>query len=702
MERYKHVYNSSRRQGGAAPWLSWAYLPLSLLVLELMLQLTAGLPRNFAAILGAGLTAVSVGCLLNLLATLTCSEKANRWIGFALLELETIWFLIAFFTDNSYQVFMDPQSILSGAGDVVTGFGSTLLSVILKGLPIIVLYHVPAVLYLVLQGRLFTYRHKDLRQTALFLAVCLAFWGLGAVASTRGEVNRLKYNSEYRYDNAVRSFGLLTAFRLDLRQLVAGTPDSEGFAPVEDPSAKDPENDPAQPPQDPSTDPAQDPADDPSSEQPQEPDPVEYGYNEMNIDFDALISATNDKDLQAIHSYVAGLEPSRQNEYTGLFKGKNLILITAEAFSKEVIDPVRTPTLYRLANKGIVFEDYYQPAWGGSTSTGEYSMLMGLVPTAGVKSMKRTIGHNLYLTMGNQLSRLGYFSAAYHDGSYTYYSRNETHQNFGYSTFTGMGNGLEEGVSKRWPESDREMMDFTVSQYIGQQPFSVYYMTVSGHCLYNWSGNSMSKRNQDKVQDMDASETIKAYHAANLELEYAMESLVKQLEDAGIADDTVIALTTDHYPYGLEKGASWGNDEDYLSELYGYPADSYTARDHSALILWSGCLEDREEPIVVSGPTYSLDLLPTLSNLFGVEYDSRLLVGRDVFSEEEPLVLWTDYDWLTDRGYYDSSKGEFTPTEGAEPADEEYIARIKAKVRNKMKFSKAVLEYDYYGILFNN
>ena len=113
--------------------------------------------------LGAGLTAVSVGCLLNLLVTLTCSEKANRWIGFALLELETIWFLIAFFTDNSYQVFMDPQSILSGAGDVVTGFGSTLLSVILKGLPIIVLYHVPAVLYLVLQGRLFTYRHKDLR-----------------------------------------------------------------------------------------------------------------------------------------------------------------------------------------------------------------------------------------------------------------------------------------------------------------------------------------------------------------------------------------------------------------------------------------------------------------------------------------------------------------------------------------------------------
>lgn len=701
MERYKHLKYQGRARY-AAPWLTWIYFPVSLILLELFLHLTAGLSRNFAAVLGAGLTAVSVGFLLTLLCTLTWSEKANRWIGFGLLELETVWFLIAYFTDNSYQVFMDPQSILSGAGDVMTGFGSTLVTVIVKGIPVILLYHIPAVGYLLLEGRLFSCRHKDIRQTALFLALCLAFWGLGAVATTRGEVNYRKYHSEYRYDSSVRSFGLLTSFRLELRQLTAGSEDIGGFEPVEDPSMQSPPETPSpETPEEGNT--PVDPADPAVPEAPAEPEiPVpEYGWHEMDIDFDALIAETTDEDLQAIHSYVSGLEPALENEYTGLFAGKNLILITAEAFSKEVIDPVRTPTLYRLANKGIVFEDYYQPAWGGSTSTGEYSMLTGLVPTAGVKSMKRTIGQNLYLTMGNQLMRQGYHSAAYHNGSYTYYDRDETHTNFGYSTFTGMGNGMEEGVAKKWPESDKEMMDFTVSQYIDQQPFSVYYMTVSGHCLYSWSGNSMSSRNREAVADMDASETIKAYHAANLELEYGLASLVRQLEDAGIANDTVIALTTDHYPYGLEKGSSWGNDEDYLSELYGYPADSYIARDHSALIIWSGCLEELEEPIVVSTPTYSLDLLPTLSNLFGVEYDSRLLVGRDVFSEEEPLVLWTDYDWLTDRGYYDSSKGEFTPAEGAEPVDDDYISRIRARVKNKIKFSKAVLEYDYYGILFD-
>lgn len=700
--QYKHAYPSRDRGSVAAPWMIWVYFPGSLVFLELMLHLTAGLSRNFAAVMGAGLTAISAGFLLCLLSTLTCSAKANRWIGFGLLELVIIWFLIAYFTDNSYQVFMDPQSILSGAGDVVTGFGSTLVSVIVKGIPVILLYHLPVAGYLLLEGKAFSCRHKNIRQTALFLAVCLAFWGLGAVASTRGDVNARKYNSEYRYDSAVRSFGLLTAFRLDTRQMLRGSDDLGGFEQVDEPAMKDDTPSDTMPEVPGDIQPGEEPGEDTPivPEEPEEP-VREYGWHEMDIDFDALIAETSDTDLQAIHSYVSGLEPARENEYTGLFAGKNLILITAEAFSKEVIDPELTPTLYRLANQGIVFEDYYQPAWGGSTSTGEYSMLTGLVPTAGVKSMKRTIGQNLYFTMGNQLMRQGYTSKAYHNGSYTYYSRNETHTNFGYSTFTGMGNGMEEGVAQKWPESDKEMMDFTVSQYIDQQPFSVYYMTVSGHCLYSWSGNSMSSRNREAVADMDASETIKAYYAANLELEYGLASLVQQLEDAGIANDTVIALTTDHYPYGLEKGASWGNDEDYLSELYGYPADSYTARDHSALIIWSGCLEEREEPIVVSTPTYSLDLLPTLSNLFGLEYDSRLLVGRDALSDEEPLVLWTDYDWLTDRGYYDSSKGEFTLAEGAEPVDDDYISRIRAKVKNKIKFSRAVLDYDYYGILFN-
>ena len=177
------------------------------------------------------------------------------------------------------------------------------------------------------------------------------------------------------------------------------------------------------------------------------------------------------------------------------------------------------------------------------------------------------------------------------------------------------------------------MSDVTVPKYIDHQPFNIYYMTVSGHCLYSQTENAMTRKNWDKVQNVNHSDTVKGYLAANLELEYAMESLLRQLEEAGIADDTLIVLSTDHYPYGLEGGTTWGNKQDYVAELYGYDPKNHIERDHSALIMWSGCLEGKD--IVIDTPTYSLDILPTISNLFGVEYDSRLLVGR-AFSIREP------------------------------------------------------------------
>ena len=176
---------------------------------------------------------------------------------------------------------------------------------------------------------------------------------------------------------------------------------------------------------------------------------------------------------------------------------------------------------------------------------------------------------------------------------------------------------------------------------------------------------------------------------------------MEDLETAGVAGDTLIAICADHHPYALETGESWGNSEDYLGELYGYTVTNNAQRDHNAFILWSGCLENENSDMAatISSPTYSLDILPTLCNLFGIEYDSRLLVGRDVFSDEEAIVIWPDYNWKTERGYYDYTRNQFTPAEGSEAADEDYIAYINAVVKNKIAYSKAVLNYVYFAIV---
>lgn len=659
---------------------TWIFLPASVLYFELMLHKNAGAELPWANFVYIFLFSICIGLLLSLLTGIAKKKKTNRIITCVILGVLTFLFLFEHFIFDSFKVFMNFSDVATGAGHVAGNFMSTIGGIITHGVLPILLYLIPLVLYIL--GGVFCGWGTH-AQTRRYLVVPIVAFALfcGALLRLNGDtLNKTRYEAEYRFDTAVRSFGYLTALRLDISSKDAKT----GFV------IDDPQKDSTEPS---ATAPAES---DPQATEPEKP--VVYGYNKMDIDF-ASLAESSSGDIAELNSYVASLTPSKQNAYTGLFKGKNLIFITAEAFSAEVIDPVLTPTLYRMQTKGIYFKDYYQPAWGGSTSTGEYSNLMGLVPTNGVASMTDTIGHNLYLTIGNQLQRLGYFSRAYHDGSYKYYDRHLTHENFGYEKFIGMGNGMEEGVESVWPESDLEMVQFTLDQYVNHQPFSVYYMTVSGHCPYvNTAGNHMTLKNYSKVENLDASDYVKSYIACNLELEYAMQYLIQELERLGIADDTVIVLGTDHYPYGLTESTTWATDKDYLSELYGYEPDDCFKQDHSALLLWSGCLE-KMDPIEIDTPTYSLDILPTLSNLFGVEYDSRLLIGRDVFSDAEPLTIWGNYSWKTDRCSYNAQNGKLTWADGVEP-DSDYVDRIKGIVRNKIRFSDLVLEDDYYGALF--
>ena len=381
-----------------------------------------------------------------------------------------------------------------------------------------------------------------------------------------------------------------------------------------------------------------------------------------------------------------------------MFKGKNLIFITAEAFTAEAIDPDLTPTLYRLATKGINFTDYYQPASAGTTG-GEYQNLIGMLPMDGGKSMMNIAGHNLYFTMGNQLGRLGYCGKAFHNNTYTYYDRDQTHTKLGYSDgYMGYGNGMEAYVKNTWPQSDLEMVAGTLPIYLDHCPFNLYYMSVSGHGDYGFDENYIADKNYDAVASLPYSDAVKGYLAANLELEYAMEKTVALLEEKGIADDTVIVISADHFPYGLDDGNALGNMPN-LAELYGYVPENNLRRDHNRLIIWSGCLE-KQDPIVVSAPTFSLDIIPTLSNLFGTEFDSRLLVGRDVFSDAEALVFNTGYDWKTSLGTYISAEGTFTPASDQTVIPDGYVDRIKSIVRDKIRFCNDVAETDYYAHVF--
>lgn len=647
---------------------------------------------------------LAYGGIAAFLVSLWKQKKRGQQMAAVLLLLISVPYIVQFFIYKQFKQFYDVNTMTGGAGDALTSYFSEFLRLVFLrgGIFVTLLFLLPFLLFIFPGKQLFhqmpLYRiHPVL---PLSLAGVSYFLALALVSVSR--IWAPVYGDQYNFQTAVSQFGLLTGIRLDLKNNLFGTPsafEEPVWLKLEAESAGEPDGGES------GIEAAAGEAETGAAGETEtaaleetEAAPVVYGDNVLDLDFREP-EGEGAAQIQALNEYVQSLTPSKQNEYTGLFQGKNLILITAEAFCAEVIDPELTPTLYRLATKGIQFTDYYQPASAGTTG-GEYQILFGMMPTDGGRSFKNTADHLNYFTLGSQLDRLGYYGKAFHNNSYTYYSRNITHNNLGYSDgFMGYGNGMEAYVQEAWPQSDYEMISGTLPTYLDQQPFNIYYITVSGHSDYEPDSNSMTQKNWDRVQDLPYSDTIKGYLAAQLELEDALTYLVDTLEQEGIADDTVICLSADHFPYGLDSDAPLGQLP-YLSELYGYEVDDYWERDHSSLILWCGSLED-QEPIVVDSPTFSLDILPTLSNLFGTEFDSRLMPGRDVFSDATPLIFNTNYDWKTDLGTYYAASGTFVPKDSDTVVPEGYVDAILATVRNKMRYCESALDTDYFRYLFS-
>ena len=642
--------------------LSRWLLPVAVCFLELLFHIWVGGSLTVASVLNLVGFALVFSGLLNLLAA-ALPSRGSKWASALSILFFAVVMMVELLVEQAYGSFMRPTRILTGAAGVLTDYTDVVIDMIVGNWWRILIVLIPVVL-VALSGK--PRNSRRWRWVVLSLVCCIAgaCAGFGGMAMLPGGIDG--YLAQYDFNAAIQEYGVVVSMTTEISGLgnredgmtLEFTDFQVPTEPVEVPSAEDAVPD--------------------STEEVK----VYAPHVIPGLDFKVLAENETNSEMRTLYSYMAAQTPALENEYTGLFRGKNLIFITAEAFNYTVIDPELTPTLYRLTTQGIEFTNYYEPLWSGCTSGGELVNLSGLAMNCEMNTYSK---YKPFNTIGRLLMNEGYFSRAYHNNIYTFYDRNKTHENLGYEKFIGMGNGMEEGVKDVWPQSDLEMFDFTVPQYIDNQPFSIYYMTVSGHCRYNQMGNAQTKKNWSLVEHLPYSDGVKAYIACNLELEKGLASLVAQLEEAGIADDTVIVMAPDHYPYGL--GKAWGMKHDGLAELYGVDDYDLFQRDKNTLIIWSGCLEDMD--LRIDAPVCSIDILPTLSNLFGVTYDSRFTVGRDVLGTEEAISLWPDYSWVTEKGSYNATSRKFTPVEGAE-IPEGYVDRIISIVTNKVKFSRMI------------
>lgn len=630
---------------------------INILYLELIYHLFVFKTFEFKSILFITLFSLLTSLFIDLI-TSFFNKKLNKWLFIGINAFIYVLFLAQYINFKFYGNIISVYSVFHGGQ--VFGFFGAIWAVIKENIFRCLLLFIPVSLLFIFHKKIKSesFNPKILWKKALVLLITFIITVLSLNLDTRKSIytaKNLYYNQHYPNQMA-QTFGILTTMRLDLERTISGF--EEKTIEVAETPDKEVNKNP------------------------------KIEYNVADINYDLLIKNETNEEIKNIHNYVKSSTPSEKNIYTGMFKGKNLIAIVAEAFSPIAVNKDLTPTLYKLVNSGFVFNNFYTPVYYVSTSDGEYVTLNSLLPKESVWSFSKSSKNYLPYAYGNLFKEMGYTTYAFHDGTYKYYNRHLSHPNMGY-TYKACGNGLEKSMKcKIWPQSDLEMINATYDYYKDSEHFMTYYMTISGHLQYNFYGNNMSYRNRELVKDLDKSTAIKAYIAAQKELDKALEELLNKLEADGKLDDTVIVLSADHYPYGLTT--------DQMSEVMNIEDSKFDVHKNN-LVIWSSTMK---EPIEINKYGESLDILPTVLNLFGIDFDSRLLMGHDLLSNSDGLVIFNDRSWITNKGKYNASTKVFTPFNN-EQVDEDYIESINTKVYNKFVISKNILETNYYKYVFN-
>ncbi len=616
---------------------------------ELRLRILASVPFD-----------LSISAALALLSSLFRRERAARLSRYILLAVLFVLYSLQLLYYRVFDMLFTFSSVSLGgaAGGSLSALPQALATSWLQ----LLLFALPFPLLLWLHRRALL-PATETRQRGLLLLLgigVLVFHLLGMLPVwISGETGALRNAYYDPYGTVTRQcgyFGLPTAERLELRRLLRGDAGLAGD--LIDPGVTE------------------------ADQTPPRMDPLALPDRNImpELDFAGLDLLTEDKTTTWLNAFCGGRSGSLRHEYTGMFKGYNLIEVCAGSFSPYLVDPELTPALYRLTHEGFIFQNFYCSSQDMG-SDGLYSLSTGLLPDPDQASFERSKDNYLPFCLGPRFRALGLEPKAYDDDLAAHYDRAGVYRNIGYD-LPAAGPSLDMASA-----SDLALIEETVDDYLYGEQFIVHYTTSSGSSSYNFVDNEICIKNRARVEGLDLPEELKAYYACQLELEDAMAYLLDRLQQAGLAERTVIVLTGDHCPslsaasYEILAGDAVEEDPFW--------------RWRNAFVCWNGGMT---EPVEVGAYCCTQDILPTILDLFGVPYESRLLTGMDVLAGGTHLAILQDGSFLSDTMTYDAATGTID-WRGTSKGGE-YARRLFRTVENESTVSASILRGDYYRFVF--
>ena len=378
-------------------------------------------------------------------------------------------------------------------------------------------------------------------------------------------------------------------------------------------------------------------------------------------DVQNIVTAGGDisaEERAALEEWVAG-RTHVENEMSGIYEGKNLMLIQLESIDTWMLTESYMPNLYALKQQSLTFDKHYTPAYitAGTFNT-EFMVNTSLVPAQPGLSMSVYTDNVFSNSMASLFAAKGYTARSFHGSEAEIYTRGPIHENLGYE--------------KYYAGSDMQMHHYQFDRYLmsgyeamtENSPFFSFIITISGHGAYG--PHNMIGQEHQAAADAVAERTEENYRYA---VAHAMETdlfiglLLEQLEADGRMEDTVLIFYADHCNYYVL-------DNTLLKDIKG--VDDLNKVDHTDLFIYDGGKTTGH----VEKVTSSLDVLPTIANLFGLDADYAAMIGHDAFAPEGGWAFWQDGSW------YDGNQ---------------WSREVRQDITDQKQMSQLILAADYYA-----
>lgn len=420
-----------------------------------------------------------------------------------------------------------------------------------------------------------------------------------------------------------------------------------------------------------------------------------YSYSQRDVFRIAknTLGIRDQKEVDEINEYFNSNQRTlKTNEKTGVFEGKNLVFILAESLNTWGINEEITPNLYKMKTEGYYFLNYYSPTFPSTTIDAEFVTNTSIIPSLDFGNTAYQFSDNVFpQSLANLFKEKGYTATSFHNSIGSFYNRYQFHEALGYDHFYDskeMEIEVPDNFGYNWA-LDVDLFDKSSNILLKQikdskQPFMAYLITVSTHTPYDENRIAL-KDNYKEIQTMiDADSQVQYYMAAAKDLDDGIGLMMGRFEDAGILNDTVFVLFSDHYSYGMYHDIIWSYYTDYSGDFH---------RLHNVpFIIWTPQMNDGQ---IIENACSQFEVFPTVANLFNLDYDPTYTVGNDVFNGEENIIVygkrssWQDNNLI----YENNDIYEFLK----EDVDISYIEKRNSEIIERLDLYQKVLKQNYFG-----